>query len=254
MRTRPAKAASSLFIALALCLSPMFAQAADLTVSAAASLTDAFGVIKQAFEKANPGVTVVTNFAASGPLLRQIENGAPVDVFASADEKTMDQAAAKGLIVPGTRRDFVKNALVLIQPADGKLTLKNLNDLAQPGVKRIALGNPETVPAGRYTKEALTSARLWEALQPKLVPGESVRQTLDYITRGEVDAGFVFATDARIAGAKVKFVAEAATTTPVSYPIAVVAASRNPKAKAFVDFVLSPAGQKILQDYGFKKP
>jgi len=177
-----------------------------------------------------------------------------VDVFASADEKTMDQAAAKNLIVPATRHDFVKNALVLIQPADSKVSVRSINDLGQVSVKRIALGNPETVPAGRYTKETLTSAKLWEAVQAKLVPGESVRQTLDYITRGEVDAGFVFATDAKIAGSKVKLVSEVPTTTPVTYPIAVVAASKNPKAKAFVDFVLSPAGQKILQEYGFKKP
>jgi len=248
------KLSHTLALALCLCLSPALANAADLTVSAAASLTDAFKTIKQAFEAANPGTTIITNFAASGPLLRQIESGAPVDVFASADQKTMDQAAAKSLIVPATRANFVQNALVLIQPAGSKTALKGLNDLTQPGVKRIALGNPETVPAGRYTKEALTTAKLWDTLTPKLVPGESVRQTLDYVVRGEVDAGFVFSTDAKSAGAKVQVVAEVPTSTVVSYPIAVVAASKNPKAKAFVDFVLSPAGQKILQDYGFKKP
>ncbi|GAB6127078.1 molybdate ABC transporter substrate-binding protein [Humidesulfovibrio idahonensis] len=244
----------AIVLALALCLTPGMASAAELTVSAAASLTDAFKVIKAAFEKAHPGTTVTTNFAASGPLLRQIENGAPVDVFASADEKTMDQAVGKHLIMPGTRIDFVKNSLVLIQPADSKVVVKSIADLTQPGVKRIALGNPETVPAGRYTRECLTSAKLWEALQPKLVPGESVRQTLDYITRGEVDAGFVFATDAKIAGAKVRLVQEAATTTPVTYPIAVVATSKNPLAKAFVDYVAGPEGQKVLHSYGFKKP
>jgi molybdate transport system substrate-binding protein len=241
-------------LALCLCLSPALAQAADLTVSAAASLTDAFKVIKTAFEAANPGTTVITNFAASGPLLRQIESGAPVDVFASADQKTMDQAAAKSLIVPGTRADFVQNGLVLIQSAGAKQSMKGLADLTQPGVKRIAIGNPETVPAGRYAREALTNAKLWDTLTPKFVPGESVRQTLDYVVRGEADAGFVFATDAKIAGGKVRVACEAPTTTPVRYPIAVVAASKNPKAKAFVDFVLSPAGQKILQEFGFKKP
>lgn len=246
--------AQTITLALALCLAPALAQAADLTVSAAASLTDAFKVVKTAFEAANPGTTVITNFAASGPLLRQIESGAPVDVFASADQKTMDQAAAKNLIVPGTRADFVQNSLVLIQPADAKLALKGLADLTQPGVKRIAIGNPESVPVGRYTREALTTAKLWEGLTPKLVPGESVRQTLDYVVRGEADAGFVFSTDAKIAGGKVRVACEVPTTTPVRYPIAVVAASKNPKAKAFVDFVRSPAGQKILQGYGFKKP
>ena len=245
---------TSLVLALALCLAPTLSLAADLTVSAAASLTDAFGVMKAAFEKANPGTTVVNNFAASGPLLKQIENGAPVDVFASADEKTMDQAAAKGVIVAGSRVDFVQNALVLVQPADAKTRITSEADLTGSGIKRIAIGNPASVPVGRYTQESLTSAKLWEALQPKLIPGESVRQVLDYVTRGEVDAGFVFATDAKIAGAKVRVVKESATTTPVRYPIAVVAASKNPKAKAFVDFVLSAEGQKILQNFGFKKP
>jgi molybdate transport system substrate-binding protein len=210
--------------------------------------------VKTAFEAANPGATVITNFAASGALLRQIESGAPVDVFAAADQKTMDQAAAKNLLAPGSRADFVQNGLVLIQPVDAKLALKGLADLTQPGIKRIAIGNPETVPAGRYAKEALTNAKLWESLSAKLVPSESVRQTLDYVARGEAEAGFVFSTDAKIAGSKVRVVCDAPATTRIAYPIAVVAGSGNPKAKAFVDFVLSPAGQKILQGYGFKKP
>lgn len=255
MRTLSIKSlVPSLVLSLALCLSPGLSLAADLTVSAAASLTDAFGVIKVAFEKANPGVHVVTNFAASGPLLRQIENGAPVDVFASADEKTMDQAQAKGVIVPATRVSFVRNALVLVQPADAKTVVTSEAELTGPGIRRVAIGNPATVPAGRYAQEALTGAKVWDALQPKLIPGESVRQVLDYVARGEADAGFVFATDARVAGAKVRVVKEAVTTTPVRYPIAVVAASKNPKAKAFIDFVMGPEGQKILQLYGFKKP
>lgn len=244
----------AIVLALCLCLAPGLSLAADLTVSAAASLTDAFGVIKAAFEKANPGTTVINNFAASGALLKQIENGAPVDVFASADEKTMDQAIAKSLMVPATRVDFVQNALVLIQPVDAKTLVKSEADLLGAGIKRVAIGNPATVPVGRYTQEALTLAKVWEALQPKIVPGESVRQVLDYVSRGEVDAGFVFATDAKIAGAKVRVVKECATTSVVRYPIAVVAASKNPKAKAFVDFVMSAEGQKILQSYGFKKP
>jgi molybdate transport system substrate-binding protein len=244
----------AIVLTLALCLAPGLVSAADLTVSAAASLTDAFKVLKADFEKKHPGTTIIYNFGASGSLLRQIENGAPVDVFASADQKTMDQAASKSLIVPATRVDFVQNGIVLIQPSDSKIHIKGIADLTQAGVKRIAIGNPATVPAGRYTQEALTNAKIWDAVQPKLVPGESVRQTLDYVTRGEVDAGFVFATDAKIAGAKVRFVQEAATTTKVTYPIAVIAASKNPQAKAFVDFVVGAEGQKILHSYGFKKP
>lgn len=255
---KPSFTLSSLVLTLVLffstALAPGLASAADLTVSAAASLTDAFGVIKAAFEKANPGTTVVNNFAASGALLKQIENGAPVDVFASADQKTMDQAASKSVILAASRVDFLQNALVLIQPADAKTVVKSETDLLGAGVKRVAIGNPATVPVGRYTQEALTSAKVWDALQPKIIPGESVRQVLDYVTRGEVDAGFVFATDAKIAGAKVRVVKECPTTSVVRYPIAVVAASKNPKAKAFVDFVMSAEGQKILQNYGFKKP
>jgi molybdate transport system substrate-binding protein len=244
----------ALVLALALCLTPGLASAADLTVSAAASLTDAFNVLKAAFEKAHPGVHVVTNYGASGSLLRQIENGAPVDVFAAADQKTMNQAVEQKLVAPATRADFVQNGIVLVQPADAKLRIKSMADLAKAEIKRIAIGNPATVPAGRYATEGIALAKLTEAVHSKLVPAESVRQTLDYVTRGEVDAGFVFATDAKIAGAKVHFVQDVPTTTKVAYPIAVVAASKNPAAKAFLDFVLGAEGQKILHSFGFKKP
>jgi len=244
----------AIVLALALCLAPGLASAADLTVSAAASLTDAFKTLKAAFEKAHPGTNIVTNFAASGALLRQIENGAPVDIFASADQKTMDQAASKALIVPATRVDFVQNSIVLVQPSDSKVAVKSMADLTKADVKRIAIGNPATVPAGRYSTEGIALAKLTQALAPKLVPAESVRQTLDYVTRGEVDAGFVFATDAKHAGAKVRLVQEVPTTTKVTYPIAVISSSKNPEAKAFIAFVMSPEGQKILNAYGFKKP
>lgn len=130
--------------------------AQELTVSAAASLSNAFSEIGQIFEMQHPGVKVIFNFAASGPLLQQIAQGAPVDVFASADQKTMDQAQEKGLIVPASRKKFVSNALVLIVPQDSKLGLTGLKDLTKPEVKRVGMGNPATVPVGRYTQEALT--------------------------------------------------------------------------------------------------
>lgn len=230
------------------------ASAGEIIVSAAASLTDAFGAIKQKFEAAHPGVTVTNNFNSSGILLKQMENGAPVDVFASADQQTMDQAAAKGLIAPGTRRDFVKNALVLVVPADSKIPVSEAKDLALPVVKRIALGNPDLVPAGRYAREFLTAAGLWETLAPKYIMGTNVRQVLDYVTRGEVDAGFVFATDARQAGAKLRVVREAPSKTPALYPVAVTAGGKKAEAKAFVDFLLGAEGQRILGSYGFGKP
>lgn len=225
----------------------------EIIVSAAASLTNAFTDLGKQFEAENPGVKVVFNFAASGVLLQQMENGAPVDVFASADQKTMDQAAQKGLVAPETRRDFAANTLVLIVPADGKV--KSLADLKGPGVSRIALGTPETVPVGRYTKESLTAAGTWDALSPKFVYAENVRQVLDYVARGEVDAGFVYATDAAIAKGKVKTVAEVAGHKPVTYPIALVKTGTNKDSAAkFTAFVTGKKGRKVLADYGFRKP
>ena len=227
----------------------------ELTVSAAASLTNAFPVIGQLFEKQHPGTKIIYNFAASGPLLQQIAQGAPVDVFASADQKTMNQAQEKGLIVPASRKNFVTNTLVLIAPAKSGVPLAALSGLASPEIKRVALGNPETVPVGRYTREALTQAGLWDTLKPKFIYGESVRQVLDYVGRGEVDAGFVFATDAAIAKGKVKTVAAVQGHQPISYPVALVAASgKQALAQSFVDFVLSPAAQEILSKFGFGKP
>ncbi len=243
-----------LTLAIAL-LTALPAQAADLTVSAAASLTDAFNEMKPAFAKDHPGINLVFNFAASGTLLSQMEKGAPVDVFASADQKTMDQAVEKKLIDVPTRANFVQNALVLSVPAGNPAKVKDLTSLAAAQVKRIAVGNPDSVPVGRYTKAALTKLGQWDALSPKFVLAESVRQVLDYLSRGEVDAGFVYATDAKQGGDKVKVIAEVPVETPVIYPIAVVAGSAHAKdAATFVSFVTGPKGQAILAKYGFKKP
>jgi molybdate transport system substrate-binding protein len=227
----------------------------ELIVSAAASLTNAFPEIGRLFEQQHPGTKIIYNFAASGPLLQQIAQGAPVDVFASADQKTMNQAVDKGLIVPASRKNFVSNTLVLIAPGKSSFPLTVLSGLAAPEIKRVALGNPETVPVGRYTREALTQAGLWETLKPKFIFGESVRQVLDYVGRGEVDAGFVFATDAAIAKGKVKTVAAVQGHQPIIYPVAVVAASgKQALAQSFVEFVVSPAAQEILSKFGFGKP
>jgi molybdate transport system substrate-binding protein len=242
----------SLVLALAMAVP---AQAADLTVSAAASLNEAFNEIKAAFAKDHPGVNVTFNFAASGALLSQMEQGAPVDVFASADQKTMDMAVEKKLIDTATRATFVQNALVLAVPANNPAKITDLASLKTAAVKRVAIGNPDSVPVGRYTKAALTKSGEWDPLAQKFVMAESVRQVLDYLSRGEVDAGFVYATDAKQGGDKVKVVLEVPVETPVSYPIAVLTGSADKKnATAFVSFVTSPKGQEILAKYGFKKP
>ncbi|MBF0550054.1 MAG: molybdate ABC transporter substrate-binding protein [Deltaproteobacteria bacterium] len=227
----------------------------ELIVSAAASLTNAFNDMGKKFESLNSGSKVICNFGASGALLQQIEQGAPVDIFVSADQKTMNQAQDKKLIVITTRVNFVSNQLVLIAPADSKLSLNSLNDLNQAEVTKISLGNLDSVPAGRYARETLTSAGLWDKLTPKFIYGASVRQVLDYVMRGEVDAGFVFATDAVVAKHKVRVAVKAEQHSPILYPVAIVGASpKKESAQKFVDFMMSPAGREILSKYGFGKP
>lgn len=243
--------------ALALSLAAQAAWGADaeLTVSAAASLTNAFPEIGQRFENLHPGTKVIFNFAASGPLFQQIAQGAPVDVFAAADQKTMNQAQEKGLIVPESRKNFVSNTLVLIVPQNSQLALTGPKDLMLPQVKRVAASNPASVPVGRYTKEALTMAGLWEPLQPRLIMGASVRQVLDYVSRGEVDGGFVYATDAAIVRGKVKIVATVQGHQPIVYPAALVAASpKKALGQAFLDFLAGPESTAILSKYGFGQP
>ena len=245
---------SLLSLALALSFS-VPVQAGELTVSAAASLTNAFQELKPQFEKSSPETALLFNFAASGPLLKQIEAGAPVDVFASADQETMNQAVAKKLIDEATRKDFTSNALVMVVPSDSALALKSPKDLTNPKVEKIAIGNPDSVPAGRYARQSLTTAGVYEALQPRFIFGESVRQVLDYVGRGEVQAGFVYNTDALIAKGKVAVAAQMGGHDPVTYPAAAVAASQHKtEAAKFLAFLGSPEGQAVLARYGFQKP
>lgn len=243
-----------LLVALAVGFSAAGAHAAEITVSAAASLTDAFKEIGQGYEKQYPDAKVRFNFAASGPLLQQIAKGAPVDVFASADQETMDQAQKQDLINNDSRRDFVQNTLVLIVPADSKLPIHKVDDLSRPEVKRFALGNPASVPVGRYSMQVLGKLKQWSAIQPKVIHTQSVRQSLDYVARSEVEAGFVYGTDAAIMPGKVKVASVVSTPSAIVYPVATIKAStQQGEARRFVNYVLSPAGQAVLTKYGFKK-
>lgn len=231
------------------------AQAAELVVSAAASLTNAFKELSLSFEQQHPGTKVVTNFGASDILMQQIVRGAPVDVFASADQTAMDKALAEKAVNPATRKNFAANQIVLIVPIDSKLPLTALKDLTQPAVKKIAYGNPASVPFGRYTKTALEQAGLWDAVSAKGVLAQNVRQSLDYVARGEVEAGFVFATDAAVMPDKVKVAIRIPSDTPATYPIAVTAGTTQSElANQFIAYVLSPAGQNVLARFGFLKP
>lgn len=229
------------------------ARADELIVSAAASLTNAFKAIGDAYEQQHPGTKVLLNFGASDVLMQQIVKGAPADVFASADQKAMDKAVSEKVVDPATRQDFAANALVLIVPADSRFSPASLGDLASANVKRIAYGDPASVPIGRYARGALQAAGVWDAVNAKSVLASNVRQSLDYVSRGEVDAGFVFATDAAIMPDRVRVALTVPTQTPVSYPVALVEGSRHAaEAKGFIAYVLSPAGQAVLAKYGFK--
>lgn len=231
------------------------AQAGQVLVSAAASLTNAFRDLASQYQAAHPDTQVLTTFGASDVVLRQIIEGAPADVFASADQKAMDKAQTEKAIVPDTRVNFVRNELVLIVPAHDPHHIASLADLSKPGVQRVALGNPASVPVGRYTQAALEQAKLWDQVHAHEILGQNVRQVLSYVERGEVDAGFVFATDAALMKDKVRVVQVVPTPEPVVYPIALVnRPDRSPQAADFLKYVRSEAGQAVLQHYGFSRP
>jgi molybdate transport system substrate-binding protein len=227
----------------------------EIIVSAAISLNNAFEDIGRIFQERNPDTKLLFNFGASGDLARQIEAGAPVDVFASAARKDMDDLDRKGLIIKGTRKDFAENRVVLILPAKSAIHVTSFDGLLRREIQSIAIGNPKTVPAGRYTEEVLRHFNLWDAIKDRLIFAENVRQVLDYVARGEVDAGTVYATDALIRAREVRIVAEAPeqSHTPVVYPIAVVMGSkREVLAREFVAMLSSEEGKKILEKYGFR--
>ncbi|MES2742372.1 MAG: molybdate ABC transporter substrate-binding protein [Pseudomonadota bacterium] len=238
---------------LALAAGPI--AAGEVVVSAAASLGNAFKDIAKLYEAHYPSSKVNLNFAASGVLLQQMAKGAPVDVFASADQETMDAAQQQGLVNGAERHDFARNSLVLIVPSDGKVSLSKLDDLLLPQVLRIAIGNPASVPAGRYSRAALSEAKLWPAVQAKAIYTQNVRQSLDYVARGEVDAGFVYGTDAALMKGKVKLAFTVPLDAPISYPIAPTRdGAHAEEARRFVTYVRSPAAQAILAGYGFMAP
>ena len=259
MQSSPSRHAASLrgaLVLVVLAASVTVAHAADLTVSAAASLTNAFKDLGPIFEAANPGTKVLFNFGASGALLQQIaKGGAPVDVFASADQETLDQAQRDGLVQAAQRRDFVSNTLVVIVPTSAASAPKAVTELAEARYQRIAIGLPASVPVGHYTKGVLEAAGLWSAIEPKMVGANTVRQALDYVARAEVDAGFVYATDAALMPDKVKVALTVPTPTPVRYPAAPIVASANAQIAAkFVDFLQSAPAQAVLAKYGFGRP
>lgn len=232
---------------------PVAAQSsAPLLISAAASLQDALEAIDPQFE-ASSGITVNYNFGSSGSLQQQIEQGAPADVFVSAAEKQIDALQQKNLLLTDTRRNLLTNKLVLVVPSNSTLNLTGFRQLTNSGVRRIAVGEFRSVPAGQYTEELFTNLGLLEQLRPKLVFSNNVRSVLAAVESGNVDAGVVYTTDAKVSD-QVTQVATAPSNlhSPIVYPIAVLSRSRSADAaKQYVQYLASDAAKTVFKKYGF---
>lgn len=232
---------------------PKGAASVELNVSAAVSMKDALEEIQQQYQKKNPNVKLVFNLGASGSLQKQIEQGAPADIFISAAPKQMDELQGKGLLQQQTRRNLLENKLVLIVPQNSQLTIKSFEELADPAVKRLAVGEPQVVPAGQYAQQVLKKLDLWEKLAERMVLAKDVRTVLTYVESGNADAGIVYKTDAAIS-TKIKIIATAAAGShqPIIYPAAILANAKQPKeAESFLQYLLSPDVAKVFEKYGF---
>jgi len=252
-------AVTSLLLAIGLPLiapSPVVAQSnTNLLVSAAASLKEALEEIKPLYQQSKSNVNIRYNFGASGALQQQIEQGAPADIFISAAKKQVDALEQKGLLVPGTRTNLANNRLVLIVPKNvvGVTSFYNLTDAK---IKKIAVGEPRSVPAGQYGEQVLKKLGIFDKVKSKLVLANNVRQVLAVVESGNADAGLVYATDARVSDkVKVVVAADDKYHSRIVYPVAVIKRSKNvAAAKEFVQFLSSSQVKAVLKKYGFIVP
>lgn len=228
------------------------ARGADVTVFAAASLTDSLKEIGADYAQ-ETGQKVVFNFEASSVLARQIENGAPADIFFSADEAQMDALANKGLVDPATREDRLGNTLVVIVPLDSDVKINSPKDLTRASIAKLALGDPKAVPAGVYAKAWLKKLLIWDAIEPKVVPTENVRGALAAVASGNADAGIVYKTDATISQqVRIAYKVPAADGPDIRYPMAMVKASQQPEAaKKFLKYLDSDKAANVFEKFGF---
>jgi molybdate transport system substrate-binding protein len=227
-------------------------RAAEVDVFAAASLTDSLRQIATAYEKQS-GDKIIFNFGASSTLARQIEAGAPADIFFSADEAKMDALEKKGLIDAATRKDRLGNSLVVVVPADSTLSIQSARDLTNTSVEKIALADPKAVPAGVYAKAWLEQQHLWSAVETKIVPTENVRAALAAVESGNVAAGIVYKTDAGISKkVKVAYQVPLKDAPDIIYPLALVKETRQPKAaRKFLEYLESADVSNIFEKFGF---
>lgn len=225
----------------------------ELLVSAAASLTDVMEEIEEAYQVDNPNTEIVYTYAGSGTLQTQIEEGAPVDVFISAAEKQMDALEEKDLIVGESRTTLLENKVVLIIPKDSELEINEFEDILNPDISQIAIGDPTNVPVGQYSEEIFNNLNMMEILEPKLVFGNDVRTVLTWIEQGQMDAGLVYQTDA-FTSDDVDIVGEAPESShkDVTYPVAIVSSSKKTEeSQKFIDFLSSDKARELFEKYGF---
>lgn len=230
-------------------------QTKELTVSAAASLQEVLTEMAKSYKLKNPSVDIIYNFASSGTLQKQIEEGAPVDLFISAGKPQMDALEEKKLLLKDTRLNLLKNELVLITVQERK-DITGFEDLAKSVVAQIAIGTPETVPAGKYAKEALENLKLWDELGPKFVLAKDIKQVLTYVETGNVDAGFVYLSDS-VTSQKVKVIMQVPSElhAPIVYPAAIIEGSKQKDtAQSFLTYLQSAEAAKIFEQYGFSRP
>jgi molybdate transport system substrate-binding protein len=241
-----------IIVAACIVMAAAAAWSADITVFAAASLTDSLKQIAADYQR-QTGRMVAFNFEASSILARQIEEGAPADIFFSADETQMDRLAERGLIDPVTRTDRLGNALVVVAPAGSDLHIYSAADLASDRVKQIALADPKAVPAGVYAKEWLEKFGVWDGVKPKVVPAENVRAALAAVASGNVDAGVVYKTDAAISkSVRIVYEVPHADGPDIRYPMALVKATEHPaEAKRFLEYLDSKDAARVFERFGF---
>ncbi|MFD1178814.1 molybdate ABC transporter substrate-binding protein [Paenibacillus puldeungensis] len=225
----------------------------ELIISAAASLTESMEEIAKVYETKHTNIKLTYNFGGSGTLQRQIEQGAPADLFISAGKKQTDELLKAGKLEPELTKFFLKNELVLVVPKKSNLEIQTLDDLTEDTVSEIAIGMPDSVPAGKYAEQVLHFYKLWDALQPKLVLTKDVKQVISYVDTDNVDAGFVYKTDAAHAqGVKMILTMDPKSHDPIEYQAGVVSASKHPdEAKTFFEFLFSEEVQHVFNKYGF---
>ena len=225
----------------------------ELTIAAAASLTDALNTVISNYASVAPNVKITTNYASSGALQTQTENGAPVDIFFSAANKQMDALNDGGLIMSDSIVKLLKNEVVLIIPSDSTLTLSSFEEAAGDSVTKIAIGDPASVPVGQYAQEAYTTLNLWDKVSSKAVFGSSVKQVLSWVVSGDVECGIVYKTDAAIeSGVKIIASAPENSHKTVEYPVGVVKASTHQEAAlAFIEYLKSDEAAVVFEEFGF---